>query len=160
MSDHSLVIQDTIAAQATPPGKGGVAILRISGPMALNIAKKLSGKKNISPRKALLCNISDHNNTFLDSGILLYFIAPNSFTGEDVIELQMHGSPVMMDAILQEVLYYGARPAQAGEFSQRAFLNDKIDLVQAEAIADLIDAHSIKAAQMASRLRHVAFTPC
>lgn len=142
---------DTIAAIATPPGKGGVAILRISGSMSLNIAKKLSGKKEISPRKVLLCNISDRNNIHLDSGILLYFAAPNSFTGEDIVELQMHGSPVMMDAILQEVLHYGARLAQAGEFSQRAFLNDKIDLVQAEAIADLIDAHSVKAAQMASR---------
>lgn len=146
-----MTTSDTIVAVATPPGKGGVAIIRISGPLALKIAKKLSKLTSISVRKAQLCSLFDHHDAYLDSGLLLYFAKPHSFTGEEVVELQMHGSPIIMNALLEECVHYGARLALPGEYSQRAFLNNKIDLTQAEAIADLIEAHSLKAAQMAGR---------
>ncbi|MCC5792807.1 MAG: tRNA uridine-5-carboxymethylaminomethyl(34) synthesis GTPase MnmE [Legionellaceae bacterium] len=143
--------EETIVALATPPGRGGVGIIRLSGPGCLNIARQLSQRTNIKARQVYFCTLVDRQQSFLDSGLLLYFKAPHSFTGEDVVEFQMHGSPVMLDQIMQECLALGARMAQAGEFSKRAFLNDKMDLTQAEAIADLIDASSLKAAQMASR---------
>ena len=149
---------DTIVAVATPPGKGGVAIIRLSGVKAFEIAKKLSKRSSISPREIQLCNIYDRQDDYLDSGILLYFVSPHSFTGENVIELQMHGSPVIINAIVQECVHYGARIAMPGEYSQRAFLNNKLDLTQAEAIADLIEADSLKAAQMAGRSLQGAFS--
>ena len=142
--------QDTIAAIATAPGRGGIGIIRLSGDQALAIAQRLTGQ-TLQPRHAHFCNIQDHNHCVLDSGIGLFFPAPNSFTGEDVVELQLHGSPVVLDLVTQEIFSLGARPAGPGEFSHRAYLNDKIDLAQAEAIADLINSTTRKAALNASR---------
>jgi tRNA modification GTPase len=142
--------RDTIAAVATPPGRGGVGIVRVSGGDCVKIAQALMGKLPV-PREAKLANFFDREQQIIDRGIALYFPAPRSFTGEDVLELQGHGGPVVMDLLLQSVLHAGARLAHPGEFSERAFLNNKVDLVQAEAIADLIDAQSQAAARLASR---------
>lgn len=139
---------DTIAAVATPPGRGGVGIVRVSGPLAKSIAEKIL-KKIPQPRFADYLPFLDENNEIIDSGLALYFVGPNSFTGEDILELQGHGGPVVMDLLLQRVLDLGARVAKPGEFSERAFLNDKVDLAQAEAIADLIEAGSEQAAKSA-----------
>lgn len=141
-------MNSTIAAIATAPGRGGVGIVRISGPKAASIAQTLLGFKP-TPRYAHYCEFKDHDGNILDQGIALYFTAPNSFTGEDILELQGHGGPVILDLILKEILHLGANIAAPGEFSERAFLNDKIDLAQAEAIADLIDASSEQAAKQA-----------
>ena len=141
---------DTIAAIATPSGQGGVGIIRISGPKAPEIAEKISGLCP-APRYAHYGDFNDQNKTTIDSGLTLYFKKPFSFTGEDVIEFHAHGGPVVLDILLKEILYYDVRPARAGEFTERAFLNDKIDLTQAEAIADLIAADSEQAARAAMR---------
>ena len=140
--------KDTIAAIATAPGQGGVGIVRVSGNKATNIAEQLLGKIP-SPRNAHYTAFQDENKKTIDNGIALYFEGPNSFTGEDVLELQAHGGPIVLDILLKRVLSLGARAARAGEFSERAFLNDKIDLAQAEAIADLIAAESHEAARAA-----------
>lgn len=140
---------DTIVAIATPPGRGGVGIVRLSGPLSYSIAIKLNGNKALQPRTSAFCSIFKNTNQLLDQGLMLYFKAPHSFTGEDVIEVQAHGSPVVLDMITTECVRLGARLARPGEFSERAFLNDKIDLTQAEAIADLIHASSQTAARMA-----------
>jgi tRNA modification GTPase len=140
----------TIAALATAPGRGGVGIIRISGPDSLGIAKKII-KQSPKARFAHYLPFYDEQDRIIDSGIILYFPGPHSFTGEDVIELQGHGGPVVMDMLLQQVLQLGAEAAKPGEFSERAFLNDKLDLAQAEAIADLIDASSEQAARSALR---------
>ena len=142
---------DTIVAVATPPGRGGVGIIRLSGPLAYSIAHQLIANKPITPRSATYCSFYSKDQVLIDQGILLYFKAPHSFTGEDVIELQGHGSPIVLDNLLKECVLLGARLAKPGEFSERAFLNDKIDLTQAEAIADLIQASSQTAARMAMR---------
>jgi len=139
---------DTIAAIATPPGRGGVGIIRISGPLAKSIAEEVL-QKIPQPRFADYLPFLDENSDVIDSGLALYFVAPNSFTGEDILELQGHGGPVVMDLLLQRVVNLGARIAKPGEFSERAFLNDKVDLAQAEAIADLIEAGSEQAAKSA-----------
>ncbi|KLN98114.1 tRNA uridine-5-carboxymethylaminomethyl(34) synthesis GTPase MnmE [Moellerella wisconsensis] len=140
---------DTIVAQATPPGRGGVGILRVSGPKAAAVAEIVLGKIP-KPRYADYLPFKDENGTTLDQGIALYFPGPNSFTGEDVLELQGHGGPVILDLLLKRILSInGLRIANPGEFSERAFLNDKLDLAQAEAIADLIDASSEQAARSA-----------
>lgn len=141
---------DTIAAVATPPGRGGVGMVRVSGALVPIIAEQVLGDVP-EPRRAALRNFRDAGGDMLDSGLALYFPAPNSFTGEDVLELHGHGGPVVMDMLLARVLSLGARAAQPGEFTQRAFLNDKIDLTQAEAIADLIDSGSSQAARAALR---------
>lgn len=141
---------DTIAAIATPPGRGGVGIVRVSGPAAADIARQLSGGLP-SPRLATLAKFRAADDVVIDIGLLLYFPAPHSFTGEDVVEVQAHGGPVVLDLLLQRCLVLGARMARPGEFSERAFLNDKLDLAQAEAIADLIDAGSAQAARAAVR---------
>lgn len=146
--------QDTIAAIATPPGKGGVGIVRVSGPQAQEIGHRLLGKSDLKPRYAhygSFYEASDDGPRSLDQGIALYFPGPNSFTGEDVLELQGHGGPIILDCLLREVIKAGARIARPGEFSERAFLNNKIDLAQAEAIADLIDSASEQAARQAVR---------
>ena len=140
---------DTIVAIATAPGRGGVGIVRISGSKALCIGQKISRLKPTS-RLAQFTPFYNSADSILDSGISLYFQAPNSFTGEDVIELQAHGGPVVLDLLVKECCALGARPARAGEFSERAYLNDKIDLTQAEAIADLIASTTEKAALNAS----------
>ncbi len=141
--------QDTIAALATPPGRGGVGIIRVSGPLCATIAEAVVGHCP-SPRHAHYGPFRGEA-TVIDEGIALFFPGPHSFTGEDVLELQGHGGPVIMDLLLGRCLELGARPARPGEFSERAFLNDKLDLAQAEAIADLIDASSRAAAENALR---------
>lgn len=150
---------DTIAAIATPPGRGGVGIIRVSGPLVKNIAKKILDKIP-KPRFADYLPFLDNNNETIDSGLALYFVAPNSFTGEDILELQGHGGPVVMDLLLQQVISLGARIAKPGEFSERAFLNDKVDLAQAEAIADLIEAGSEQAAKSAIKSLQGEFSQC
>lgn len=150
---------DTIAAIATPPGRGGVGIIRVSGPLAKNISEKILGKVP-KPRFADYLPFVDQNNETIDSGLALYFVAPNSFTGEDVLELQGHGGPVVMDLLLQRIISLGARVANPGEFSERAFLNDKVDLAQAEAIADLIEAGSEQAAKSAVKSLQGEFSQC
>ncbi len=141
---------DTIAALATPPGRGGVGIIRVSGPMVVDITRSVLGHIP-KPRYADYSPFYDKDGSVLDQGIALYFPAPHSFTGEEVLELQAHGGPVVMDMLLQRVIELGARIARPGEFSERAFLNDKLDLVQAEAIADLIESSSVQAARNALR---------
>ena len=151
---------DTIAAIATPPGKGGVGIVRISGPKAQHIALALMDRAP-QPRRAHFAHfreIHSGNTDVIDQGLALYFPGPNSFTGEDVLELQGHGGPVIMDRLLKACLRAGARMARPGEFSERAFLNNKIDLTQAEAIADLIDSASEQAARQAMRSLDGAFS--
>lgn len=140
---------ETILAIASPPGRGGVGIVRVSGPRAYLIALEITQLKTIKPRYVKYCPFYHVNGEILDEGLLLYFKAPNSFTGEDVIEFQCHGAPIVQDALLQRGVQLGARLARPGEFSERAFLNNKIDLTQAEAIADLINASSQTAARMA-----------
>lgn len=146
----SLTAQDTITAQATPPGRGGVGIVRISGPKVKEIADQVL-KTELKPRYAYYGPFFDQNDEEVDQGIALYFPGPNSFTGEDVLELQGHGGPIIVDLILKRAIELGARLAKPGEFSERAFLNDKLDLAQAEAIADLIDSSSEQAARCAIR---------
>lgn len=141
---------DTIAAIATAPGKGGVGIVRVSGPKSFEIAETIL-QKTPKIRYAEYLNFTDNEGEVIDSGISLYFKSPNSFTGEDVLELQAHGGPVVLDLLLKRVLELGARPARAGEFTEQAFLNDKMDLAQAEAVADLIEAESAEAAKAAVR---------
>jgi len=143
--------EDTIAAIATAPGRGGVGIIRISGPQAVKISTEVIGRSLAEPRYALFCHFLDQSASIIDEGLSLYFPAPNSFTGEDVVELQGHGGPVVMDMLLQRCIELGARIANPGEFSERAFLNDKLDLAQAEAIADLIDSETQLAARSATR---------
>ncbi len=137
---------DTIAAKATPPGKGGVGIIRISGQDVSKIAVALLGLVP-EPRKAIFSGFKTADGHLIDQGLALYFKKPHSFTGEDVLELHGHGGTVVMDLLLQRVSELGARLAKPGEFSERAFLNNKIDLAQAEAIADLIEASSVAAAR-------------
>ena len=141
---------ETIAAIATPPGRGGVGIVRISGPACLSIAQQILGHLP-KVRYAEYLPFKDHSGDCIDSGIAIYFKKPHSFTGEDVLELQAHGGPVVLDMLLKRVLACGARPARAGEFSEQAFLNNKMDLAQAEAVADLIAADSEDAARAAVR---------
>jgi len=144
------VDQETIVAIATAPGKGGIGIIRLSGDQALSIATSITGTQ-LAPRHAHLCSFHDNAGHVLDSGICLFFPGPHSFTGEDVVELQAHGGPIILDLLLREACTLGARQAHPGEFSQRAYLNDKIDLTQAEAIADLINSTTARAALNASR---------
>ena len=151
-------VVDTIAALATAPGRGGVGIIRVSGPQAAPIAEQILGhvpEPRVAEYLAFRCPVGGEA---IDNGIALYFPAPNSFTGEHVLELQGHGGPVVMDMLLQQVFALGARPARPGEFSERAFLNEKMDLTQAEAIADLIDSASEQAARLAVRSLQGAFS--
>ena len=142
--------EDTITAIATPAGRGGVGIVRVSGPDSHAIGRSVTG---ISPtlRHACFSNFHDINGALIDQGIVVFYKAPASFTGEDVVELQGHGGRVVMDMLLQATISFGARMARPGEFSERAFLNEKLDLAQAEAIADLIDSDSQQAARSALR---------
>jgi tRNA modification GTPase len=142
---------DTIAALATPSGIGAIAVIRLSGPQAAVIARDLTGGGALEPRRADLRRFRDAGGAPLDRGLVLYFPAPRSFTGEDVVELHCHGGRAVSDALLAAAYAFGARPAEAGEFTLRAFLNDKIDLLQAEAIADLVASGSAQAARAAVR---------
>ena len=146
-----IVTGDTIAAIATPPGTGGVGIIRISGLAAADIARQITRKKTLKPRYAMFCNFLEADGAVIDSGLSLYFPGPASFTGEDVVELHGHGGRVVLDMLLRRVLKLGARLAEPGEFSQRAFLNHKLDLAQAEAIADLITSSTEQAVRSAQQ---------
>ncbi|MDE2599121.1 MAG: tRNA uridine-5-carboxymethylaminomethyl(34) synthesis GTPase MnmE [Rhodocyclaceae bacterium] len=142
--------QDTIAAIATAPGRGGIGVVRVSGGGLGDFALSICGRRP-EPRQATLASFRSADGALIDQGLVLYFPGPNSFTGEDVIELQGHGGPVVMQMLLARCVELGARIANPGEFSQRAFLNDKLDLAQAEAIADLIDAGTAGAVRSAQR---------
>jgi tRNA modification GTPase len=141
---------DTIAAQATPPGRGGIAIVRVSGVLTAKIIREVL-RVELVPREATYLPFFDANGDILDEGVAIFFPNPHSFTGEDVLELQGHGGPVVVDILLQRLLSLGVRLAKPGEFSERAFLNGKMDLAQAESIADLIDASSKQAVRSAMR---------
>ncbi len=144
------VARDTIAAIATPPGRGGIGVVRISGSSCSAISRALLSQLP-RPRQATLANFKSTEGSVIDRGIALYFPAPHSYTGEDVLELQAHGGPVLLDMLLKCALGAGARQARAGEFTERAFLNNQLDLSQAEAVADLIDAASERAVRAARR---------
>lgn len=143
-------IAATIAAIATAPGRGGIGIVRVSGATLLGFAEALSGKRPAA-RRAMLADFIAADDSVIDSGLLLYFPAPRSFTGEDVLELHGHGGPVVMQLLLARCLELGARLADPGEFTRRAYLNGKLDLAQAEAVIDLIDAATAAAARSAVR---------
>ncbi len=147
MSDPA---RDTIAAIATAPGAGGVGIVRLSGPRAKQIGQALSGR-TLSPRQAHYVRFADERGEAIDDGIALFFAGPASYTGEDVVELQAHGSPAVLHELVARCVALGARRARAGEFSERAFLEGRLDLAQAEAVADLIAAADVRAARAARR---------
>ncbi len=142
--------KDTIVAIATPPGRGGIGIIRLSGPESWSIAAKLSGAAPLA-REVRYAHFKSAAGESLDTGLTIGFQAPHSFTGEDVVEIQGHGSPVVQDLLLTQLIALGARQARPGEFSERAFLNNKMDLTQAEAIADLINSTTAHAAMGAMR---------
>jgi tRNA modification GTPase len=148
---------DTIVAAATPPGTGGVGIVRVSGDKTEQISRKLLGSLP-EPRAATFRAFRDERGRKQDTGLALYFPAPASFTGESVLELHGHGGPLLVSSIVASIVAMGARQAEPGEFSQRAFLNNKLDLVQAEAIADLINAGTTQAARAALRSLSGAFS--
>lgn len=141
---------DTICAVATPAGRGGIGVIRVSGALCSDLCAQVAGLSPV-PRSVQQASFKDPQGVLIDTGLSLYFRAPNSFTGEDVWELQTHGSPVVLDLLLATLVHFGCRLARPGEFSERAFLNDKLDLAQAEAIADLIDSRSAAAARNAVR---------
>lgn len=148
---------DTIAAIATAPGRGGIGVVRISGPEAPDLAQGILGCVP-EPRRARLSDFKDAAGTLIDQGIALFFPGPHSFTGEDVLELQGHGGPAVLKLLLARCLELGARVAEPGEFTRRAYLNDKLDLAQAESVADLIDAATTQAAKSAMRSLHGDFS--
>ncbi len=141
---------ETIVAIATAPGRGGVGVVRLSGDKSAEIAAQICGRLP-SPRNAMFSHFKDGKGEIIDSGIALFFPNPASFTGEDVVELQGHGSPLVLDQLCQRAISLGARMANPGEFSERAFLNNKMDLAQAEAVADLIESTTEQAARSAMR---------
>ena len=147
---QKVVMKPTIAAIATAPGRGGIGVVRISGTNLVALMEMLTGKPPL-PRVATISTFRDSHGGVIDQGLALYFPAPHSYTGEDVLELQGHGGPAVMQLLLRQCLALGCRIAQPGEFTERAFLNDKIDLAQAESVADLIDANSAAAARSAAR---------
>jgi len=142
--------EDTIVAAATPPGKGGIGVVRISGPDTAKIATQMLGDLP-APRYATVAEFRGADGTPIDAGLALYFRTPDSFTGETVLELQGHGGPLVMSLLVDAAVALGARRAQPGEFSKRAFLNGKLDLIQAEAVADLIDSGTARGARAALR---------
>jgi len=144
-------VADTIAAIATPPGRGGIGIVRLSGPESLAISRTICGSISAEARVAKCATFTKGNGEIIDRGIVIYFQGPASYTGEDVVELHGHGGPVVLNMILRRALALGARQARPGEFTERAYLNEKLDLLQAEAIADLIDSGSEQAARSAMR---------
>ena len=143
-------MKDTIAAISTPPGRGGIGIVRVSGPRASDMARAVVGRLP-EPRVAASARFLAGDGETLDTGLALWFPAPHSYTGEDTLELQGHGGPVVLDRVAGRMFSLGARPARPGEFTERAFLNGKLDLAQAEAVADLIDAATHEAARLARR---------
>ena len=156
-SDSLALDQDTITAIATPSGRGGVSIIRVSGPKALSIAELLT-RKTVQARQPLLTRFFAEDNGVIDTGLTLFFQSPASFTGEDVVEFHCHGGVMVTNLLLQACLARGARLARPGEFSERAFLNNKMDLTQAEGLADLIEAPTQQAARQASASLQGAFS--
>lgn len=148
---------DIIAAIATAPGRGGIGVVRISGPGLAALGQKIMGRMP-APRRATLADFHDSHGATIDQGVALFFPAPHSYTGEDVLELQGHGGPVVLQLLLKRCLELGARTAEPGEFTKRAFLNDKLDLAQAESVVDLIDATTEQAARCAVRSLQGAFS--
>ncbi len=148
---------ETIAAIATAPGRAGIGVVRLSGTSLADLAEILCGK-TLSARVASLCDFRDQTGIAIDQGLALFFPAPHSYTGEDVLELQGHGGPVVLQQLLKRCLALGARVAAPGEFSKRAYLNGKMDLAQAEAVADLIDAATEQAVRCAQRSLHGEFS--
>ena len=148
---------DAIAAIATAPGLSGIGVVRVSGPRLGSLVAALVGNQ-LPPRQAVLSGFRDARGEVIDQGIALFFPAPRSYTGEDVLELQGHGGPVVLQQLLKRCLELGARPAQPGEFTQRAYLNGKLDLAQAESVADLISAATAEAARGALRSLQGAFS--
>lgn len=146
-----MIDNSTIVAIATANGIGSISIIRLSGPKALAIAKKISHKENFQPRLATLVNLHDKSQNVIDEALILYFKAPFSFTGEDVVEFQCHGGVAIANMLINEILKYDARLAQPGEFSKRAFLNNKIDLSKAEAISKIIEARSEDAVRLLAK---------
>ena len=147
---RSSLQSDVIAAIATAPGRGGIGVVRVSGPDLAQLVQALTGRSP-QPRVATLAKFQDAAGQPIDEGLVLFFPAPHSYTGEDVVELQGHGGPVGMQMLLARCLELGARMAEPGEFTRRAFLNDRLDLAQAEGVADLIDASTTAAARSAVR---------
>ena len=141
---------DIIAAIATAAGRGGIGVVKVSGPTLQGIVAGVVAK-SLPPRRAVLSTFLDARGEAIDEGIALFYRAPNSYTGEDVLELQGHGGPLVLQLVLKRCLELGARPAQPGEFTRRAYLNEKLDLAQAESVADLIDAATAEAARSAMR---------
>ena len=156
-TDSHALDSDTIVAIATPSGRGGICVIRLSGPAAKSIGEHVT-QRPLTPRTPIYSRFFDHNNMAIDEGIVLYFVGPASFTGEDVTELHGHGGIVIADMLLEICLNAGARLARPGEFSERAFLNNKMDLTQAEGLADLIDAPTRRAARQASASLRGAFS--
>ncbi len=156
-TDSHALDSDTIVAIATPSGRGGICVIRLSGPAAKSIGEHVT-QRPLTPRTPIYSRFFDHNNMAIDEGIVLYFVGPASFTGEDVTELHGHGGVVIADMLLEICLNAGARLARPGEFSERAFLNNKMDLTQAEGLADLIDAPTRRAARQASASLRGAFS--
>ncbi|MFN7087240.1 MAG: tRNA uridine-5-carboxymethylaminomethyl(34) synthesis GTPase MnmE [Burkholderiales bacterium] len=154
-----MVANDLIAAIATAPGRGGIGVVRLSGPGS-RLAAVIEGilGRNLPPRRAVLADFRDRHGAAIDQGLALYFAAPHSYTGEDVLELQGHGGPVVLQLLLKRCLELGARLAEPGEFTRRAFLNEKLDLAQAESVADLIEATTAEAARCAVRSLQGAFS--
>jgi len=150
---------DTIAAIATPPGNGGVGIIRVSGEAVAEIAKQIVNKP-LPARQAIFTSFLDADNASIDSGIAIFFPAPHSYTGEDVLELQGHGGSVILDMVLRRILELGARIASPGEFTERAFLNNKMDLAQAEAVADLIESSTEQSVRSAQKSMQGLFSKC
>ncbi|WP_457607552.1 tRNA uridine-5-carboxymethylaminomethyl(34) synthesis GTPase MnmE [Nitratifractor sp.] len=144
-------MNDTIAAIATAPGTASISIVRLSGPRAVELARKIAPGASLRPREAELSALFDAEGELIDQGILLHFAAPRSFTGEEIVEFQCHGGVIVAQSILEALVVHGARLAEPGEFSRRAFLNGKIDLSEAEAIAKLIEAKSVDAARILAR---------
>src|ERR1700761_8074836 len=150
LAHRSMTRVDTIVAAATAPGRGGVGVVRVSGPKVPEIAAVILGELP-APRRATFARFLDAHQEPIDAGLALFFPAPHSYTGEHVLELHGHGGPLVVEALITRMLELGARRAHPGEFTQRAFLNDKLDLAQAEAIADIIDAGSREAVRAAMR---------
>lgn len=150
------MISDTIVAPATPYGIGGIAVVRTSGPQSLLIVHNLLNNNDLhitlKPRRATLVNLQDENGVAIDESIITFFEAPNSYTGEDLIEISCHGSPVVVDKIITTCCHFGARIADPGEFTKRAFINGKMDLIQAEAVASLIHSQSEESSRLNLRL--------
>ena len=150
------MISDTVVAPATPYGIGGIAVVRISGAQSTAVLDKLLNNNGLlrplKPRHSTLAHIFDENGTIIDESLIVYYKAPNSYTGEDLIEISCHGSPTLVDRVVATCCSFGARIAEPGEFTQRAFINGKMDLVQAESVASLISSQSIEGSKLSLRL--------